>query len=289
MTRPTILFAMLLAAAPAGAQQPSKPAPAAKADSQVPSPKLQSLLENCDAHKFETTVDTTVDGQPHRSKVKLCGKDGQSDSDWIGTLEDAIAKLDSNKDMQPAVREQIASAIKAEIARLESQTDDSASSGTLLTPRGDTAPAPLSNDYSSLPPLPAPPAQQSPALELAATGATTTMAPVAPRPALVAKPRLSFSCISPEFPGGGECISLSRDTVITVKAGEPIADSISLRFLRNGEDRGDVALGAMRKGQSLRFELPQSVCKGIVSAEIEMQVIRSNQTVDRQGPFLLRC
>lgn len=288
MTRPLMLIAMILAAAPAVAQPPSKAAPPSKTGSGAPNAKLESLLENCDAHKFETTVDTTVDGQPHRSKVKLCGKEGQSDSEWIGTLEDAIAKLESNKEMAPAVREQIVNAVKAEIARLESQPEVSTSAGALPTPRADTAPAPLSNDYSALPPLPAPPPQASPA-NVAATGAGAATAVAAPPPALVAKPRLSFSCISPEFPGGGECISLSRDTIITVKAGEAIADSISLHFLRNDQDRGDVTLGAMRKGQTVRFELPQSVCKGVVTAEIEMRVVRSNQTVDRQGPFLLHC
>jgi len=278
-----MLFAMLLAAAPAAAQQSSKPAPSAKAGTQAPSPKLQSLLENCDAHKFETTVDTVVAGQPHRSKVKLCGKEGQSDSDWIGTLDDAIAKLQANKAMQPAVRDQIVTAIKAEIARLQSATTETSSASASIVPRAETSTAPLTDDYSTLPPLPAPPT--------AATASASAGAPHAliPPPPPAVKPRLSFSCISGEYPGGGQCISLSRDTIITVKAGEPIADAVSLHFLRDGEDRGEIALGTMRKGQSLRFDLPQSVCKGVVSAEVEMHVVRSGQTVDRQGPYLLRC
>src|SRR5690242_12540583 len=101
------------AAVAAPAKKAAKPADA-------PNAAVKQLLDNCDAHKFETTVDATIDGEPHRSKVKLCGKDGQSDADWIGTLKDAIAKLDANKDMDASVRTQIETAINAEIARLQS-------------------------------------------------------------------------------------------------------------------------------------------------------------------------
>ncbi len=67
------------------------------------------------------TVHDVVDGQPQQSKVKLCGKEGQSDADWIGTLKDAVAKLGANKEMPAAVRDQIVTALKTEISRLEFQ------------------------------------------------------------------------------------------------------------------------------------------------------------------------
>ena len=288
MTRFAILFAALLVSPPAVAQ----PTSAAKGDPQAPSPKLKSLLQNCDAHKFETTVDTLVDGKPHRSKVKLCGTEGQSDSDWIGTLNDAIAKLDANKEMAAPVRDQIATAIKAEIVRLQSQASEGTSTEPAISLRPRSSSTPLSSDYSTLPPLPAPPAR-GPSLPVATAPATASgvvsAAPVVARAAPAINPRLSFSCMSADYPGGGECITLSRDTILTVKAGEAVPAAVSLRFLRSGEERGEVAVGAMRKGQSLRFQLPQRVCSGVSTAEVQMEVMSSGQTVDRKGPYLLHC
>src|SRR4051812_44305865 len=101
--------AILLAAAP-----PHKPAPRPPS----PPPAEARLIQSCEAHKFETVVDTVVDGHPGKSKVKLCGVEGQSDAEWIGTLRDAIRKLEANKTMAPATRDQIIAAIKSEIARL---------------------------------------------------------------------------------------------------------------------------------------------------------------------------
>src|SRR5438105_8116102 len=79
---------------------------------------VPQLMQSCDAHKFETIVHAVVDGQPRDSKVKLCGVEGQSDSAWIKTLRDAIAKLEANKEMDAPVRNQIVTAIQTEISRL---------------------------------------------------------------------------------------------------------------------------------------------------------------------------
>jgi hypothetical protein len=287
MTSLTIALAALLAAAPAGAQDaPAKAAPDAK---------LQTLLESCDAHKFETTVETTVDGKPHRSKVKMCGKEGQSDADWITTLKDAIAKLEANEGMDPAVRSQIVDAVNAEISRIETGGTHTAAAPPPLKPRAQAAPAPLAEDYSVLPPLPTPktPSRSAAPATAATANGVVAAAPAAPRilaPVVAApKPRLAFTCISPDYPAGGECISFSRDTIVSVKAGEAVADPLSLQFMRNGETRADVPLGSFRKGERVRFELPRQVCSGVSSAEIQMNVIRSGQVVDRMGPYLLRC
>lgn len=309
MTRFAILSVALLLATPAAAQDQAKPASTADSAG-APNAKLETLLENCDAHKFETTVDSVVNGQPHRSKVKMCGKDGQSDADWIATLKDAIAKLDSNTTMPASTRDQIVSAIKAEIARLEAggsanpkesleavgatEPGDSLPSGRPAT----QSPEPLSNDYSILPPLkattPLPPKVLPPGAEAAlasgSAAAVSAPAPVAavPRPA-IANPRLSFSCISPDYPGGGPCVTLTRDTILTVKSPAAVADALSLRFVRQGDTRAEFALGSMRKGQSVRLSLPQAVCSGVVTSEVVMQVVGGGQVLDRQGPYLLRC
>jgi hypothetical protein len=300
MTRFAIFSIGLLLAVPAAAQdQPQLAAP--QSGTAAPNAKLESLLENCDAHKFETTVDSVVDGKPHRSKVKMCGKEGQSDADWIRTLKDAIAKLETNTAMPVSTREQIISAINAEIARLNGPAATGADN-TLLPGRSPTRPPPLSNDYTLLPPLkttaPPPPRVLPPAEEAAlaasASTAASSAATVAPAPptaprAAIANPRLKFSCISPEYPSGGACVTLSRDTILTVKSPAAVADALSLRFIRQGQSRAEVELGSMAKGQSIRLDLPRGVCSGVVTSEIVVQVVAGGQVLDRQGPYLLRC
>ena len=296
MNRLLLLSALLFAAVPAAAQNQPQAAPEASADAPAANPQLKTLLENCDAHKFETMVETVLDGKPHRSKVKMCGKDGQTASDWIQTLEDAIAKLESNKEMEPAVREQIVTAVRAEIARLKNASASVASSDFSLTPRSRVTPAPISDDYTVLPALPprkSPQAASSNAVVGTASSTVAGGAPTAKRVTAplvpVAKPRLTISCIDPQYPGGADCVSLSRDTVLRVRAGEALPAGVSLRFLRSGQLRGEIALGAMRNGRSVNFSLPTELCSGVVSAEVQMVVVRSGQTVERRGPFLLRC
>lgn len=303
MTRTAMISLALFLGAPAAAQDP--PQPAADA-TDAPSAKMESLLQNCDAHKFETTVESTVDGKPHRSKVKMCGKDGQSDADWIGTLKDAIAKLEANTEMPESTRNQIVTAIKAEIARLEGGGSSAAQTSALPAGRPIDSTESLSNDYSVLPPLqtspPPPPHVLVPTTEStvaavesantipAPSAATEAPAPVAASPVPPpAKPRLAFSCISPEFPGGGPCVTITRDTLLSVKAAEALGPGVSLRFVRQGNAKAELTLGSMRKGQSLRFAIPQPVCSGVVSSEVVIAVVQAGRVVDRQGPSLLRC
>jgi hypothetical protein len=306
MTRFAMLSITLLAAAPALAASKPQPQPTAPAQdsAEAPNPKLKNLLQSCDAHKFETTVQSEVDGKPHSSKVKLCGQEGQSDADWIKSLQDAVDKLKSNDEMPASTRDQIIDAITAEIARLKG----TAGIDTGAPARSaNSAPKPLSDDYTLLPPLPPPSSPPPPQVlppaaaatgggatlnaspdETAAAPQATALAPAATSVA-VANPRLNFSCISGDYPGGGPCITLSRDTTITVKAPQAVAAPLSLRFVRQGEDRAEVAIGSLRKGQSVRLEVPQEVCRGVVSSEVQIQVIGGGQVLDRQGPYLLHC
>jgi hypothetical protein len=284
MTRFAFLSVALLLAVPAAAQDKDPSAGA-------PSPKLENLLQNCDAHKFETTVESTVNGEPHRSKVKMCGTEGQSDADWIGTLNDAIAKLEANKTMPADTRDQIVTAIRTEIARLNAPSTPNANATLPPGRSASSAPQPLTNDYSVLPPLPSttpPPARVLPPAAEAASAAASPAIAAPPKPAIV-NPRLGFSCMNPDYPGGGPCVTLTRDTVVTVRAPEAVPGGISLRFVRQGDARAEVALGAMRKGGTVRLSLPQPVCSGVVTSEVVMQVVGGGQVFDRQGPYLLRC
>jgi hypothetical protein len=323
MTRYALLSVALLAAVPVTAQPLPQSGTAAQSAPDAASPKLQNLIQNCDAHKFETTVVSTVDGKPHDSKVKLCGNEGQSDADWIRTLRDAVDKLSTNTEMSAATRDQIIGAIKLEIARLNGQvTTDLSATGGLPTGRSSRPSQSLSSDYSVLPPLtgaPAPPPHlltpapgsgegksetatnmgpstpsipepaASALIDNAPAAAPPSAPPPAPKVAVAAKPKLVFECIGSDFPGGGPCVSLSRDTILSVKAGEPVSDDLGLRFIRRGEARAEISLGSMNKGQSIRLQIPNEVCSGVVSTEINIDVTRSGQVVDRLGPYLLRC
>jgi hypothetical protein len=306
-----LFFPIALAAAVPAVAQEQAPRTATEQPSGEPAPpKLKTLLQDCDAHKFETAVQSVVDGKPHVSRVKMCGVEGQSDAEWIGTLKDAVAKLEANSEMVASTREQIITAVKAEIARLEGETSKPAAAPDLPAARPVESSNALTSDYTILPPLPnnppptahvlppaeevaevtAPPAkvvtdQERKRVEKAVEPPIAQMSAAKP----VDKPRLTLSCISPEFPAGGQCITLTRDTVLRVKAGEDIAAGLSLRFIRNGAERGAIELGSLRSGQAINYRLPAQVCSGVVSSEVQLDVVRNGQRVDRRGPYLLHC
>src|SRR4051812_13866440 len=95
-TKFVVALALVTAPVAASGQQPDAP----RAD-------MQQLLESCDAHKFETTIHVTGDGEPYDSQVKVCGKQGQSDAEWIGTLKDILNKTAANQEMPQAVKDQV--------------------------------------------------------------------------------------------------------------------------------------------------------------------------------------
>jgi hypothetical protein len=274
-----VLVAVALASGAAIAQPKDGAAP-----SDAPSSEMQKLLQNCDAHKFETVIEVTADGQPRKSKVKLCGTDGQSDSAWIGTLKDAVAKTAANDKMPQAVRDQIIMALNGEIIRLTGLLPKPPAAAATLPPPRPAPPSSMSRDYTSFAPLPAAPA----------VAATRVLAPNMP---LLARPRLSMTCFAPsDIAGDGPCTQFERDTLLTVKAGEDLPPGTSLRFVRSGDSRADVALAQLKRGKSMRFALPPEVCKGAGGGRLELRIVRSapdagtlGQVVGSEGPYNLRC
>jgi hypothetical protein len=276
-------------------------APATTPPSDEPAPQLKQLMDRCDAHKFETMVDTTINGHPHKSRVKLCGKDGQTDADWIGTLKDAIAKLRADKEMDPPVRDQIITAIETEIDRLEPNGSPTARLGQappaavprldlpLQTATGDVSPPPLAPEYSSLPALPTapppPPNVFTPALTGSAAGTSASVRlPTGPAP------KLSFACYSPgDIGGAAPCTEFDRETMLTISAQSDLAKGVALRFLRNGEQRAEVDLAQLRRGKSLRIALPRQVCQGVSDGRLDLQVVEDGAEVKSDGPYALRC
>jgi hypothetical protein len=302
MVSPRSFFAatslgMILAAAATGAPNKTRPSGAPNAEDR----SAQQLMENCDAHKFETVITSVVDGEPHKSKVRLCGRDGQSDTQWVGTLKDAIAKLNANIDMPADVRAQIVTAINAEIARLENEHSAKAEETTLAPRLSPRAPDQLAEEYSALPPMPAtpppPPRVLGPGSALSASGS----APVArkqdrqlSRPELQisgeAAPKLTFTCYSPDdLAGDAPCMAFDRQTSLTIRAGENIPAGVSLLFLRNGEQRATIELAQLGRGKSVRLSLPREVCQGVGDGSLELQVMRNGSLLKSDGPYSLRC
>lgn len=265
-------------------------AAAAPAKAAVPPPtEAEKLIANCNAHKFETEIDVVSGGVPRKSKVKLCGKVGQSDADWVATLKDAVAKTAANERMTPAIKDQITRALNAEIARIEAGTNrlGSVVAGPLpsIADKRSSIPTPHTPppEYTRLPDFPPP----KPAVTAVASASL---------PMLLPAPRLKFSCLNTGDIGEGECNVFDRDTLLRVQAGENLPAGTSLRFVRRGDLRAEVALAQLRRGQSVRMSLPVDVCRGVAGSLIEIDVVRQppgaarvGQVVDTLGPYELRC
>lgn len=276
-------------------------------DPGVPSARVKALLQNCDAHKFETTIDVIADGKPKKSRVKLCGTEGQSDSDWLLTLKDAAAKTNANAAMPLAVRNQIVAALNLEILRLtsggsrESRPTTAALDGISPLPAIPEGPAPSaavplpaprrsgpsasSEAYASLPPLPTSP---PPPVHVLPSIATASIP-------LLAEPKMTFTCYVPGEVDG-PCTDFGRDTMLTVSAQEDLPSGTSLRFVRNGERSADIQLAQLKRGKSERFALPSEVCRGINGGKLEIRVVRvapgagpDGEEVRSDGPFVLHC
>ena len=252
-------------------------------------------LEDCSAHKFETVVERLVDGEPRKSRVKLCGKKGQSEADWIATLEEAIAKLNANVEVPADARAQISGAISAEIARLRDPA--AVAKAPTLTPRAPPRQRDLRDDYASLPSLPpattAKPVAPAP-VTMSPGAAASSTAPVPARAlpvttSLIA-PSLGFDCYVPgELSGPAPCIEFQRETLITVRARSDVPADVELHFERNGADRATVALGPLKSGRSKRLPLPAAVCRGVGDGRLTIAVWTGSRPARTEGPFTLRC
>lgn len=282
------LHALLLGAAAAAQAPPAEPP--------VNAPKL---TEACATRSFETTVRGTSKGKPHESKVTFCGSPGQTDADWIATLKDAIAKVTANPAMPPAIKAQIISAVNAEILRLGAAPAIAAPGPALVNapslPVPRRTPNAAAPQYSALPAFP-PPIAAKPVTPAAGSGsAAAPAAPAAYVPPLP-RPRMTLSCFSAgDLAVDGPCFAFDRHTRITVRAGEPLKDTL-LRFVRDGVERADYPLPPLAKGRSTSFALPREVCSRAVGGNLSIRIVRGPagkpqlaQVVGTEGPFNLTC
>lgn len=285
-----MIAGVLLVIAAASAAAPHK---AAQAPDGTPSAAVQSLVQNCDAHKFETVITIpTADGSTKSSKVKLCGTEGQSDADWLATLKDAVDKTAANPRMPQVVKDQIVTAVNAEIARLQApplalpqDIDLAAAPPPPAASAPPSAPLPpISRDYTSLPPLPTAPTAPPPHL----LGSASAIA-------ALARPKMSFQCLNTGDIGAAPCTDFERDTLITVEAGEDLPAGTALRFIR-GDKQADVDLAQLRRGRSVRLQLPRDICAGVGGGRLSLEIVRTApgapndpQVVGSEGPYNLRC
>ena len=298
MTRTALLSAALILAAPALAQdQPDAPSeqavdtPAA-VDPLAPEPdaaqpdtgnfdlaRQREKIVECEGEKF--VFAWGAGAKP--TKVTLCSDKGASTQDVIRMLEDAAAKIESSpiaEDRRIALVQQI----RAKIAELQGKatSKEAATAAPVLKTQPDVAS--LLSQPEPVGPPPAP--LQPPPAAASTTAPVVASTPAGPR---LPKPNLRFECISAEFRAGGPCITLSRDTILIVKAADALQGGARLQFVRNGEIRSEQALGQLRKGQSLRLSIPRQLCSGVSETEVEIRVARSGQGANRQGQYLLRC
>lgn len=293
----------LIAVAAAAQSTPSEPAgdPQAGAptkfdvrnvapEGDVPKSAAEAFIARCGSRKFETTVNSNNKGKLRKAKILLCAKPDESDEQWIATLEKAAAQLEASPELSADAKSKVVGEIQAAIGQVRSalgaQAQTAVPSGPqaaivpiapVLTPPPTPRPTPF---VSNVPPLP-----RSPAVALVRAIASP-----------VAKPRISIFCPPPGEPGmASPCSDLASDTLLMIRADEDLKTKVSLRFIRDGDSRGGIALGTMRRGQIVRTRLPSRVCSGVVRGRVVMQTVvidpqtRVEQVADTQGPFLVRC
>jgi hypothetical protein len=264
-----------------------------------PSAEEKAFEQRCAGHRFETAIAREVKGKKRLSRIHLCGDAGQTDAQWVHTLEDAIAKIEAAPGFSADSKTQAIEAIKDEIAKFGGKAEVP----VLATGPRDVLEPSARVEYTQLPPLPAPTQAPEPAPlagytqlpPLPAPKTAATSAVVASIPQL-ARPQLTITCFNPAgFTSPAECDSLERETVLTVRADAAVPAGTALRFLRRGDNRAEVSIGQLARGKSTKFALPREVCAGVVESQVEIQVVQrakpgdAGQVADTLGPYFLRC
>lgn len=267
MTRIAMFSTALLLGAPAAAQVDLQPLPGIEAPAAADqSADAREKIAECAGEKF--VFAWGVGARP--TKVTLCSEANATTDEVVRMLDDAATKIEASaipEDRRVAIVQQI----RGKIAELEGK----AAAAVKAAPEPKPVPAP---------------AASSAARERVPEPARAAPAPLRAAQVPLPNPRLAFECYTPgEIGSGGPCTTLARETRLTVKARDPLPAGIKVRFVRNGESRGELALGAMGKGQAARLTLPRGLCAGVVEAETRIEVIGGGQVLDSAGPYLLRC
>lgn len=288
-----------LALSSAGLAQDKGATPAPATDVVGATAERERLIAQCSNHKFETTI--VVDAAKNRTtKVKLCSEPGASDADWVKTLRAAIGQIEQRR-MAPSAKTALIAELNAEIVRYQPPATTlgaNAASSSAASPRpgGEIrAPAPTERfETSSLPPLTGRPATPPPAerFDVAALPPLAS-APKAGPVAAPARPMAAtIRCLERGESGAGmTCDFLRKDTVLAVRAVDGLEQGGRLRFVRRGDERGEVTLAALQPGAVARVRLPAELCTGVKTSKVELQLLApgSSAVSARMGPYGLRC
>jgi hypothetical protein len=245
-------------------------------DQPAAAPDAAQKIAACEGQKFEFSA-----GDDRPTKITLCSDKGAGTDALVKMFESAAARIQQLEKLPADRKASLVAQLKAKIIEVQAGNAVANPMPAIIS-RPEIGPQP---EYGQLPPLPLP-------------VRTPVAAQPLPAPAIVlTKPRLRFECSTPgEISEGGPCVGFARDTLLTIRADESVPSGTSLRFLRRGDLRAELALAQMRKGQSRRFKLPPELCAGVTGSNIEIQVLRRGagaasvgRVVDTRGPYQLRC
>lgn len=246
-----------------------------------------NLVDTCGGHKFESLVE--IDPATHRAtRIKLCAKPGSSDGDWVRTLKSAIAQLEQ-RNMPPLARTKVIAELEAEIARFAKPV----ASGPIY---GSSAPAltlgkGMFADKAMEPEVPFETSKLPPIVPLKARSGKPGAAggPIVPP----VKPiRATIRCLERgERGAGGTCDFFDKNSVLMITAIGGLEKGGTIRFLRKGEEHGEVSLAATPTGQARRVPLPADICRGLSYSKVEVLILALGETRvgARFGPYGLRC
>ena len=74
-----------------------------------------------------------------------------------------------------------------------------------------------------------------------------------------------------------------------VSAAEDMPAGTSLRFVRGDDNRAELDVSHLKKGDSLRQQLPGRVCSGVLRGKVKVEVLNKGQLAETLGPWNLYC
>ena len=78
----------------------------------------EAFISKCASRKFETAANSNNGGKLRRARIMLCAKPGESDEQWIATLEKAASSVVASTELSIEAKAKISGDLQREIARL---------------------------------------------------------------------------------------------------------------------------------------------------------------------------
>jgi hypothetical protein len=277
-----MILAQLLAGALVAAAQAAPPPPP---QGTITKEQAEARLATCGSRKFESVAEFPVDGKMKRSRLELCAADSESAEQWIGKLEKAEASIKVQTGIPESARFKLLSDLRAEIDRLKGGPSILAVQGdisALATPKAAVSVPKSDFAIAALPPMPT-----------ARKGPSTKFDPAKAVTPLTKKPQLAIACTSSSG-ATARCTRMGKDAALEIVAEEDLESVVTLQFRRADANReAEVRLAQLKRGDSVRLNVPAEICKGVVLAEFDVQVTGPGSDgvrySDLVGPFEKRC